>query len=99
MDNPSGTRKGSVAYIGMPDAADLFNLTCYGSSNADALTTRWPSEPRHDSPNGFYPASVNLDLVKQYHTATDCRSQMNGTEQQLFRHFSAILLFYSLAVR
>jgi hypothetical protein len=61
----------------MPDAADLFDLTYDGSSNDGALTIRWPSESQH----GFDPASVNLTLVKQYHTATDCKSQMNCTEQ------------------
>lgn len=77
----------------MPDAADLFNSTCNGSSNDGALTMRWSSESRHGSPDSFDPASVNLNLVKRYHTATDCRSQMNGTEQQSFRHFSAIYCF------
>ena len=78
----------------MPDVADLFKSTCDGSSNAGALTMGWPRESRH----GFDPASVYLILVKQYHTATDCKSQMNGTEQQLFQYFSAILLFRSVAV-
>jgi hypothetical protein len=66
-------------------------LICSTQHILGLLTTGWPGESRRGSLDGFDPASVNLELVKQYHTATDCKSQMNGTEQN---YFEISLLFY-----